>query len=327
MKLLVHPIRALAIVAALYAANALAQGQSAHDVQLQQGTAQLHSGDADGALASGDAAIRIAPERWDGYALAGRALLKLKRYEEAADALSQAIERAPPSQQPALRELRRETLLQESGVAGPVRPSAVPAAAAVAAATVPAAAPAAQAAAPVVQARARVVTDAVWVDASTGLMWARPWDYPAGARGPWDFHGAESFCSALKMVGYSDWRLPSVAEAQHIYQVSSKRWQWSTPQFDPDYGLTDVLKRGGRGGWKLPHIKADGDTFDGRRLLVWTSTPSEASGAHAALYFGRRYSVKDDSKVGAALPGEHRRNPFQGFALCVRPAQRTAAAP
>jgi hypothetical protein len=39
----------------------------------------------------------------------------LKRYEDAADALSKAIDRAPESKQPALRDLRRQCLLAESG--------------------------------------------------------------------------------------------------------------------------------------------------------------------------------------------------------------------
>jgi len=340
MKPLAHRICVMVIMAALCACDAGAQGTSAHDVQLQQGTAQLRSGDADAALASGDAAIRIAPERWDGYALAGRALLRLKRYEAAADALGLAIERAPPSQQPALRDLRRESLLQESGVTGAAtaptgQPSAASATAPSAGAAAPAVGPSASAVGPATAAveptmRAVesttpvVVTDAVWVDASTGLMWARPWAYPAAARGPWNFHGAESFCSALRMLGYSNWRLPSAAEAQHVYLVSSKRWQWSNPQFEAAYGLNDALKRGA---WKLAPITANGDTFDGRRLLVWTSTPGDGSGAHSALYFGRRYSVNDDSTVGVSLPGEIRRNPYQGYALCVRSEQATAAAP
>ena len=41
--------------------------------------------------------------------------MNLKRYEAAADTLSEAIKRAPESKQPALRDLRRQCLLAESG--------------------------------------------------------------------------------------------------------------------------------------------------------------------------------------------------------------------
>jgi hypothetical protein len=329
---------ALVFLAAVCACYAGAQGTSDYDTQLQQGAAQLQAGDANQALSSADAAIRMAPDRWDGFALAGRALLSLMHYEEAADALSKAIELAPPAQQSALRALRRSSLVQESGAgaapavqtpaapAAPVAPATVeaaPAPPAPALAPTPAPAPQRTAATAAVRVKSRRQggkfrsrsDDPVWIDASGGLMWARPWEYPAGVRGPWDFHGAQSFCSALRLGGYSDWRLPSVAEAQGVYLVSSKRWAWSSPEFDVDYGLNAALRDRS---WTLPPITANGDTFNGDRLLVWTSTPGEVSGEHAAIYFGTSYSVKDDSKVGVSLGRGSRRNPFQGYALCVR---------
>jgi hypothetical protein len=36
-------------------------------------------------MASGEAAIKMNADRWEGYALAGGALMNLKRYEEAAE--------------------------------------------------------------------------------------------------------------------------------------------------------------------------------------------------------------------------------------------------
>jgi type II secretory pathway component HofQ len=82
---------------------------------VQQGKTQLQAGSADQALRSGLAAIKMSAGQWEGYALAGGALMNLKRYEEAADTLGKAIERAPESKQPALRDLRRQCLLAESG--------------------------------------------------------------------------------------------------------------------------------------------------------------------------------------------------------------------
>ncbi|HEY6618946.1 MAG TPA: hypothetical protein VIY68_05315 [Steroidobacteraceae bacterium] len=81
-----------------------------YDSVVQQGKAQLQAGSAEQALTSGRSAIKMIAGRWEGYALAGGALMNLKRYEEAADTLSDAIKRAPESKQPALRDLRRQCL-------------------------------------------------------------------------------------------------------------------------------------------------------------------------------------------------------------------------
>jgi hypothetical protein len=354
MKLLPRRIHILFLAIAVGACSvAAAQATSDYSLQLQQGSAQLQAGNAEAALAAGDAAVRMAPDRWDGYELAGRALLRLQRYEAAADALSRAIERAPAAQQGPLRDLRRQALLAESGVAPAGRPaaaavaaaSAPPAVAAPAPASVPAPAPAVAAAVPVAPASApaappvvasrserrgaRLVVpggpldSSVWLDGSTGLMWARPWAYPVSATGPWDFNGAQAFCSNLQILGYSDWRLPTLQEAQSVYLASAKRWRWSVPKFAPGYGLDDALSQGV---WRPAGFTVDGDQFNGNRILLWTSTPGDQAGEHVGLYFGKRYNARDDQKLGIALAGERRRNPYQGYALCVRSGQAQAAA-
>jgi len=94
---------------------ASAQTASDYAALVQKGTVQLQAGSADLALASGEAAIKISTDRWEGYALSGGALMNLKRFEDAADKLSSAIQRAPEAKQPALRDLRRQCLLAESG--------------------------------------------------------------------------------------------------------------------------------------------------------------------------------------------------------------------
>jgi Protein of unknown function (DUF1566) len=158
----------LVLSAVLLAGLAQAQTQTVptFEDQIQQGQAQLTAGNAEGALNSGDAAIRIDPERWDGYALAGQALLALKRYEAAADALSKAIERAPDAEQATLREQRRQSLIAEVGGAAaggvaastpapvPSAPPAAPVPAPAVAAALPAPAP--PAAAPAAAAPAAV---------------------------------------------------------------------------------------------------------------------------------------------------------------------------
>jgi len=378
----------LALSAALLAGLAQAQPAPTFESQIQQGQAQLAAGNAESALNAGDAAIRIDPERWDGYALAGRALLALKRYEAAADAFSRAIERAPAAEQATLREQRRQTLVAEvlagaggataavpaAPVAAPVAPAAAPvapvapAAAPVARVVAPAApvapppAPVA-AAAPVVRAAAAAApvaaapaaaapapaaavqqasfaaapvqtapkgrrkgrpaiildpADAGWIDASTGLMWSKPWYYPPLVRGAWNYRDAAAFCADLRLLGYDDWRLPTAEELQQVYLVSSHGWRWSEPKFAPESGMTEALKSGL---WKVPGFSVGGDEFEGNRLLLWSSTAGEADGEHLGVYFGRPYSVKDATSSAVSFPGEVRRTPFHGYAICVRNAR------
>ncbi|HTT05250.1 MAG TPA: DUF1566 domain-containing protein [Steroidobacteraceae bacterium] len=336
----------------------LAQSNGEFDAQILQGDTALQSGRADAALSAADAAVRLSPDRWDGYALAGRALLALRRYEPAADALSRAIERAPAAVQPELRELRRESLLAEAGAPSPAptappvasvpevapvppvaptppavaaevpqaqpSPPPAPAVAATPAPASPAAAPRAPVA-PVVARRGRKSRsplvffnpdspEAAWTD-SAGLMWARPWYYPASEEGPFDFPEAKALCAGLKLLGQQDWRLPTVEEVQRIYEVSSKAFRFSPPKFDPDYGLNEAMKHDA---WRVRDFVVNGDTFNGNRVLIWSSTPGDRPGRHEAVYFGRAYSVDDDEKVGSALHGTMRRSPFHAYALCVR---------
>jgi tetratricopeptide (TPR) repeat protein len=109
-------------IGALLLATAAAQTASEYDAMVQKGKTQLQAGSADLALASSEAAIKINADRWEGYALVGGALMNLKRYEEAADKFSKAIEKAPEAKQAALRDLRRQCLLAESG-ASPKEPA------------------------------------------------------------------------------------------------------------------------------------------------------------------------------------------------------------
>jgi hypothetical protein len=56
---------------------------------------------------------------------------------------------------------------------------------------------------------------ASWVDPSTGIMWAAR---DNGKDVNW--HQAMKYCSALRLSGYSDWRLPTISELQAIYDGS-----------------------------------------------------------------------------------------------------------
>lgn len=297
------------------AAEGPAPAGSSFAQQLQQGESALQGGNATQALASAEGAVLSDPERWEGYGLAGRALLAMQRYEAAADAFSKAIERAPEGQQSALRTLRRQTLLAEAGEA-PASQAVPSSSAPPAVAVVP---PASDA--PQVPARRAgrsqplLATDTIWIDDASGLMWARPWRYPTQAAGPWNYQQAQGFCGQLKLLGYADWRLPSIDELQRIYLPSSARWAWAEPSFEPAYGMEEALRRGV---WRIGTFTAGGDTFSGGRLLIWSSTPGANAGTHAAMFFGRRYDADDALSVGTHLNGVRGRTPYRAYGLCVR---------
>jgi tetratricopeptide (TPR) repeat protein len=217
-----------------------------YDTLIQKGKSQLQAGSAEQAAVSGKAAIKMSTERWEGYALVGGALMNLKRYEEAADSLSEAIKRAPESKQPALRDLRRQCLLAESGSPA-VANAPTPATATSQAEIVlwksienstnpddfktyitqyPQGAFIAlaqrhleedtnreqariQQAATESAAREQAAT---WSDGSSSLTWTRH-DSPGKEL---DHTSAESYCAQLKWLGYSNWRLPTSEEIRDI---------------------------------------------------------------------------------------------------------------
>src|SRR5690242_13368976 len=214
-----HPnFSCVAIAAFLYlmaaGGPAVAQAPTSFETQISAGQAALATKSFDRALTIGDAAIRIDPERWDGYALAGLALLNLKQYEPAADALSKAIERAPDSQQSRLRDLRRQCLVAETtvDVRAPAKAAIAPVARSAASKMV--LSPQTGLATPPSPAGGRATgldlrgsyDPSLWVDPSTDLTWARPWYYPAPDKGwPWSLREAQLFCTKMYLGGYSDW--------------------------------------------------------------------------------------------------------------------------
>jgi len=300
------------LILSFAASTCLAQAPARldYDSTIKQGKAQLQAGSADLAVTSGEAAIKAVPARWEGHALLGRSLLSLKRYEPAADALSKAIELAPQSEQPALRDLRRQCLLAEAGSVSTVTSAPV-------ATAVRGQSPAAESRMSIETARHIVsANDAEWSDASTGLTWARPWYYPPHAARQWNFADAQSFCSTLTLVGYSDWRLPSAQELQHVFLVSASGWHGARPRFVEDYGLNKALSQGT---WAPASFVVKGTKFQGNRLFFWTNTPGDQMGEHVGFYFGEPHSINDGVKAGESQWG-HMLNPFQGYALCVRAA-------
>lgn len=106
--------------------RATAQQTSNYNALVRQGNGQLQTGNNEQALASAKTAINTDANRWEAYAIAGGALLNLKRYEEAVDQFSHAIDRAPQAKQEGLRALRKECVsAQPAGPQSAVQPSQV----------------------------------------------------------------------------------------------------------------------------------------------------------------------------------------------------------
>lgn len=109
------------------ASAALAQTAAGYETLIQQGKTQLQAGNAAQALATAEQAIKLDAKNWEGYALAGGALMNLKRYDEAISRLTDAMERAPQDKQAGLGELRKQCFTAESGAPPPGSSPAVPA--------------------------------------------------------------------------------------------------------------------------------------------------------------------------------------------------------
>jgi tetratricopeptide (TPR) repeat protein len=279
--------RSLCLALALIAGASYSGARAApdYDAFITQGNALLQAGNADQALNAGEGAIRFRADRWEGYALAGSALMNLKRYEDAADALSKAIDRAPAPKQPALRDLRRQCLLAESGYPAVANTSVPPAA------TSQAESHLADAEAQLEKERKRLVAKLTWTDPATGLMWAkysRPSEYAHAS-----FTRATDYCAALRSLGYADWRLPTVVEFMRIYHFAAAS---ATVQFDGELATNnDIL----------------------RYLGFWTSTPGDQDGEHVLVFEGKSVSSRNndgEGRVGGWVAGHH----WNGAIVCVR---------
>lgn len=100
-----------------------AQNAPDYDHLVRLGNSELQTGNNAQALAAASSAITANSGRWEAYAIAGGALLNMKRYEEAADQFSHAIDHAPEPKKAGLRDLRKQCLLAESGVSPTPPPS------------------------------------------------------------------------------------------------------------------------------------------------------------------------------------------------------------
>src|SRR5258708_7600380 len=302
------------------AVHSAEQAASGYDALIQQGKSQLQAGSSEQTAPSGNAAIKMTTERWEGYALIGGALMNLKRYEEAADTLSKAIERAPESKQPALRDLRRQCLLAEAGspaAANTAAPATTtsqaeivlwksiensgnpsdfkaymtqyPQGTFVSLAQQRLDIAEAQVAKQKQLHRQGVGEQVTWTDRSTGLMWQRRTNKlieesnnRSNYRGENTLLDAINYCSTLHLLEHSDWRLPTEEELTRIFHKTVR--------------LTFVP------------MSIEGRIFEGDPFnFLWTSTPGKKGVETTVLNFGHPYSLNNAG---------NRSN--TGLAVCVR---------
>jgi len=67
-----------------------------------------------------------------------------------------------------------------------------------------------------------------WIDPATGLMWAGK---DSGKDVSWK--SAMKYCGDLRLAGYSDWRLATIAELQRIYDKTSNAPGLAGPRNGP----------------------------------------------------------------------------------------------
>jgi predicted negative regulator of RcsB-dependent stress response len=326
------------LVLALSLAATRAQPAPTYDALIQQGKNQLQSGNSAQALTSGQQAVQLDAARWEAYALAGGALMNLKRYDEAIDNFSKSIDHAPAEKQDGLRNLRKQCFVAETGATpAPAQPSASaqPQPAATTQAEIvlwkaiensqkqedfrvylgqyPSGAFAALAKQRLadLQAQQQKVDEGrvaryAWVDPTNGLMWQRPLQQDEG--GQMNFDDATDTCSNSKLLHLQNWRLPTADEVEGVWQRNrrvflDRVYQKKKPT--PSWGL-------------------------------WTSTAGDSTGEHIVINLdnGNRLSMKDTSMKdtkggsGGGYPGGHRgaaaSGPVTVNALCVRDSNGAA---
>jgi hypothetical protein len=84
---------------------AVAQSTTDYDALVQQGKTQLQAGNNDAAGASAAAALKLNPDRWEGYALVGGVMINPHNCEAANHFLAAALRNAPAEKQTGIQNL------------------------------------------------------------------------------------------------------------------------------------------------------------------------------------------------------------------------------
>lgn len=131
----------------------------------------------------------------------------------------------------------------------------------------------------------------VWTDPSTGLMWAAK---DNGRDVSWK--GAVKYCRDLRLAGYSDWRLATLAELRTIYDRNANAPGSAGP--DKDSSFTYHVKG---------NLFLTGDEWSSERRYDDRGRPDGYS-----WYFDFNEGKSNDDQTGFPYPHSLMR------ALCVR---------
>lgn len=105
-----------------------------------------------------------------------------------------------------------------------------------------------------------------WPDPATGLMWAGQMSLGENKLGM-DWNGANNYCAALQLGGYSGWRLPALDEMKAVTQtrhIVPKDTFWNPSANNPPFDSLEF-----KGG-----IAYQGGFWGSGFQAVWTSTHS-----------------------------------------------------
>jgi hypothetical protein len=297
---------------------------------LTEGKAALQSGDNETAIKRGHAAVNINASRWEAHVLLAGALINLRRCKEALGEIDIAAETVPEDKKAAVGQLgvncqasaeyttnpatdasvsQAEIVLWKS-IENSTRPGdfgaylqQYPSGAFAVLAKQHLSDLSANAERIAIQqqqaahdaARTRQLEGLAWLDASTQLMWAKPYYYTDKST-RWTYAHAETICASLRVGQFTDWRLPTAPELEQI-NPHTTLYTLHPPVFPSGIGLTN-----------------------GRNLGLWTSTAGKDVGEHVVIYYGDRYNNRDTKTSVSGFPDMTPNNTkgYDTWALCVR---------
>lgn len=171
-----------------------------------------------------------------------------------------------------------------------------------------------------------------WPDPSTGLMWAEH-AYSGHTHGLLQLHGqtwqqAVNYCAALKLGGFTGWRIPTLDEVKAIattrHGVVITTGHGCTPRqaIDPNSTCVSTLRTSApqdEPTLKIPQWAADPFPFT---TWIWTSTPTPDAQKPATWIAGPTVWILGPELIPGAIP-----KTWDGYdgqptaALCVRPME------
>lgn len=106
--------------------TSIGQATQDYDALIQQGKTQLQAGNNDAAGSMAAAAIKLNPDQWEAYALAGGVMINRKNCEAANHFLAAALKRAPAEKRTGIQNLMNECTNPVQATSGNTAPSSGP---------------------------------------------------------------------------------------------------------------------------------------------------------------------------------------------------------